>query len=1403
MARLVTLAQLRTDVAAQCDFVTSASTRYTPTLLTRLINQSIQRFRERVSATGSTHFLVSTSGVLAGQTQPYAFEALDLSSVSPSVVRVYGVDVTIQGVVRTLAHRPFEERNEYSDLGGGIPVAWSQYQTRTLAIMPSRGGDPYTVWYLPVLADLSADSDTFDGVSGWENWVVWDVICQLAARDQYDTALKQFTYLRDGIWDDIIRGAARVTSAGGAIVGRDTALKRRKGEEAVVGLSRGPTGAQGPAGPAGPAGAGGAGPTMLAAGPSGSMQYNSGSGFGGTSFGTDTFTIYGTADPANGLVAVDHARVLLGGRGVSGTIRALARWGKDGNSVLRFGEGTETAEISGRVATGGQLTDYINNARVRTLDRNHEGFVAGMRLGLAQLAHSGSTDKLSAVTASGFVNIATGIGITGSGIGLNPVALSVASLTAPLFSASAPGLVPTATSAGNFLKDDGTWAAAGGGGGGPTMLAAGPAQAVQYNSGSGFGGGSGFSYTGTQLSLDGTIKLSGSGGVQFGFGTGMPTAALIGFVPPSSNQVDIITTRLANNQPAQLLRWNAGTTGPDSLFIGAGTLAKLGFAATTEARWFMPGSVAVLNSGQLALAAPLRFAAAQNAHSATTDKLAAWTPSGFLNVATGINIVGSGLGLTMVSISVASLTAPLFGTSAPGLVPTATSAGNFLKDDGTWATPAGGTATGVSLGQLAPMASPRIRGRFTAGSGIPEELTGAQVASMLPVFVATGTPGLVPAPTGTTPSGMFLRDDGKWATPTGLGNGQFALMPPSTIKGTPGATGLPQDLVGSAVATLLPLFNDAHKGLVPGSGGGTANFLRSDGSWAAPSVAAGVSGVTFSQLQDISAPRFVGRFTGSGSMQEVTPLSAASMLPRMLGSGFGLVASPTLPVSGNFLRDDGTFATVGTGVTNAQLAPMPPQTIAGRFTLGSGVCENLTVPQVASMMPPFFASGARGVVLGPTGGAAGNFLRDDGSWQAVSSSGGGGPTMLAADPPQSVQFNAGSGFGGSSGFLFTGTQLQLLGDIKQPTGSIQLGALTGMPGAGLFRFMPTVNGASTDVVVTTSFSGSVAQLMQWNADGQDVLTQGRNIAVSKIWNRAANEHKWLVFNVDKGTLDAGQFGLKTGMRLGLPQLAHSGASDKLGALTASGFVNVATGISITGSGLGLSMISLAVASLTAPLFSTAAPGLVPTATSLGNFLKDDGTWATPAAGNATGVANSQLAPMPPLTLKGRFTLGSGVPEDLTKAQVASLLPLFTASGGSAGLVAPPTGGASGYFLGDDGAFFNIMPRVERKIGNIGSGVGSGFVVGSATVDFTTDPYQTLNIFGRTQFTLTPPARHRHVQLRMVCSASGHAPTFFPTAVRWMGGSGATPNWSTASGSVNFANFFYDGTIMWGQGAVGA
>lgn len=64
-------------------------------------------------------------------------------------------------------------------------------------------------------------------------------------------------------------------------------------------------------------------------------------------------------------------------------------------------------------------------------------------------------------------------------------------------------------------------------------------------------------------------------------------------------------------------------------------------------------------------------------------------------------------------------------------------------------------------------------------------------------------------------------------------NAYLATMAANTIKGSVGG-GNPSDLTATQVTAMLNVFTALLQGLVPASGGGTSNFLRADGSWAAP-----------------------------------------------------------------------------------------------------------------------------------------------------------------------------------------------------------------------------------------------------------------------------------------------------------------------------------------------------------------------------------------------------------------------------------------------------------------------------------------------------------------------------------------------------------------------------------------
>ncbi|HLV68330.1 MAG TPA: hypothetical protein VKY73_21080 [Polyangiaceae bacterium] len=215
MARNRTLQSLRDQVRWQSDTL-GLDSRHSDARIDSALNQSIQRFREKVSAAGITHYLVSTTGTLtAGATAPHPFSVLDLSAVSPAVVRVYGLDVTIDGSrIRDLFCVPFTDRARYQDWRGPSaerPIAYAHFSTAKLAILPPPDGAyPYVCWYLPVLPDLLDDGDEFDGVAGWEEWIVWDVVLKLCNRDQYPQAHGMAMNERELVWRDVQHASASV-----------------------------------------------------------------------------------------------------------------------------------------------------------------------------------------------------------------------------------------------------------------------------------------------------------------------------------------------------------------------------------------------------------------------------------------------------------------------------------------------------------------------------------------------------------------------------------------------------------------------------------------------------------------------------------------------------------------------------------------------------------------------------------------------------------------------------------------------------------------------------------------------------------------------------------------------------------------------------------------------------------------------------------------------------------------------------------------------------------------------------------------------------------------------------------------------------------------------------------------
>lgn len=270
----------------------------------------------------------------------------------------------------------------------------------------------------------------------------------------------------------------------------------------------------------------------------------------------------------------------------------------------------------------------------------------------------------------------------------------------------------------------------------------------------------------------------------------------------------------------------------------------------------------------------------------------------------------------------------------------------------------------VSNAKLANVATATFKGRNTAGTGSPEDLTVAQAKTLLNL-----------SGTNTGDQTITLTGD-----VTGSGTGSFAATIPNdtvtnakaanmataTIKGRATAgTGDPEDLTATQAKTLLAIAAGDVSGLATIATSGSA-----------------------ADLSGTKTSAFISDFT------EASQDAAGAMVDSTLIYADATPSLGRAAITGDVTISAGSnAATIPAGtVTLAKQANLAANSIIGNNTGSSATPIALTVTQATAMLNTF-TSGAKGLVPASGGGTT-TFLRADGSFATPS---GSSPTTTKGD----------------------------------------------------------------------------------------------------------------------------------------------------------------------------------------------------------------------------------------------------------------------------------------------------------------------------------------------------------------------------------------------------------------------
>lgn len=182
MARTATLAEMRNQARQRADMVNSQFC--SDSEINEYVNQSIAELYDILVSKFEHYYIASSNITVVANTDTYNLPA--------AMYKVLGLDLdSTTSFVNPVTLKPFmfSERNRYSYVnsvlhGNLANLRYILQGTQVRVIPPPSMSGVIRVWYIPHQTKLVLDADTFDGINGWEEYVVIDVAMKMKIKEE-------------------------------------------------------------------------------------------------------------------------------------------------------------------------------------------------------------------------------------------------------------------------------------------------------------------------------------------------------------------------------------------------------------------------------------------------------------------------------------------------------------------------------------------------------------------------------------------------------------------------------------------------------------------------------------------------------------------------------------------------------------------------------------------------------------------------------------------------------------------------------------------------------------------------------------------------------------------------------------------------------------------------------------------------------------------------------------------------------------------------------------------------------------------------------------------------------------------------------------------------------------------